>query len=117
MSRFEDVNIPSVDVSETDDSIEVKTDLPGVRSKDIDIEIRNDYLTVSGKTAEVKTTKEGNGRTYHRTERRTGSFSRSVRLPCEVQEDSVEAELKDGVPAITLPKAEVAKTTRISVKG
>ena len=117
MSRFEDGNIPSVDVSETDDAIEVKTDLPGIKSEDIDIEIRNDYLTVSGETTEVRKTKEGNGRKYHRIERHTGSFSRSVRLPCHVQEDSVKAELKDGVLAITLPKAEQEKTKKIAIKG
>ena len=117
MSPFEDGNIPSVDVSETDDAIEVKTDLPGIKSEDIDIEIRNDYLTVSGETTEVRKTKEGDGRKYHRIERHTGSFSRSVRLPCHVQEDSVEAELKDGVLAITLPKAEEEKAKKIAIKG
>ncbi len=112
-----EMTIPSIDVAETDDAIEVTTDLPGIKAEDIDIEIRNDYLTISGQTSEKKETEEGDGRKYHRIERRTGSFSRSVRLPCDVQQDNVDAELKDGVLTVKMPKAEEAKSKKIAVKG
>lgn len=72
-------------------------DLPGIKSKDIDIQLNDNYLTISGQRAEEKEEKEERGRTYHRAERHSGSFSRSVTLPCEVGEDKVTAEFKDGV--------------------
>ena len=109
-------SVPSIDLAETDESVEVKTDLPGIRAEDVDIEIRNDYLTISGETSEEKTEAD-EGRKYHRVERRSGSFARSVRLPCEVQQDEVDAELKDGVLTVTMPKAEEAKTTKVRIKG
>jgi HSP20 family protein len=112
-----EMTIPSIDLAETDDAIEVTTDLPGIKAEDVDIEIRNDFLTISGQTSEKKETDEGNGRKYHRIERRTGSFSRSVRLPCDVQQDKVDAELKDGVLTVKMPKAEEARSKKITVKG
>ena len=112
-----ELTVPSTDVAETDDAIEVTTDLPGYKAEDVNIEIRNDYLTISGETSEEKETEEKNGRKYHRIERRKGSFSRSVRLPCDVQQDNVDAELKDGVLKITIPKAEEAKSKKIPIKG
>ena len=57
-----EMTVPSIDVAETDDAIEVTTDLPGVKAEDVDIEIRNDVLTISGETCEEKKTEKGNGR-------------------------------------------------------
>lgn len=112
-----EISIPSVDVSETEDAIEVATDLPGIKAEDVDIEIRDNILTISGQTTQEEKSEDGNGRKYHRVERRTGSFARSVRLPCAVQQDSVDAELKDGVLTVRLPKAEESKSKKITVKG
>ena len=109
--------IPCLDVSETDNTVEIKTDLPGVKAEEVNIEIRDNLLTISGEHSEEKESEGGNGRKYHRVERRTGSFSRSVRLPCDVQQDKVDAELKDGVLTLTMPKAEEARAHRIPVKG
>ncbi|MEZ6132183.1 MAG: Hsp20/alpha crystallin family protein [Planctomycetaceae bacterium] len=117
MASASELMIPSIDVAETDDAIEVTTDLPGIRAEDVDIEIRNDTLTISGQTSESKETDEGNGRRYHRIERRVGRFSRSVRLPCGVQQDKIDAQLKDGVLTVKMPKAEEAKSRKITVKG
>jgi HSP20 family protein len=102
------------DISETDKSVEVKLDLPGVTAKEIDIQLNGNLLTVSG---ERKEEQEKKGKTYHRVERRYGSFSRSVTLPCPVQEDEVAAEYRDGVLAITLPKTDEAKSKKIAVKS
>jgi HSP20 family protein len=107
-------SVPSLDISETDKAVEVKLDLPGVTAKEIDIRLNGNLLTVSG---ERKEEHEQKGKTYHRVERRYGSFSRSVTLPCPVQEDEVAAEYRDGVLAITLPKTDEAKSKKIAVKS
>jgi HSP20 family protein len=105
---------PSVDLSETDDRVEVKMDLPGIKANEIDIQVNGNVLTVSG---ERKEEKEEKGKTFHRVERRFGSYSRSVTLPCVVQDTEAAAEYRDGVLTITLPKSEEAKTHKIKVKG
>jgi len=106
--------IPSLDLAETDGDIEVKLDVPGIKPDEIDIEVRGDTLHISG---EHKEEKEEKGKTYHRIERRTGSFSRSVALPCCVNEDKVTAECRDGILTINLPKTEESKTRKVTVKG
>ncbi len=107
--------VPSVDLSETEGEVQVVTDLPGFKPEEVNIEINDNYLTISGTHTE-ETREEGNGRKFHRIERRSGHFSRSIALPCPVKEDQVDARLKDGVLAISLPKAEEAKTKKIAIK-
>ena len=104
---------PLMDLSETDATVEARMDLPGVAPDEIDIQIRNDMLTVSGERKEEKEEKD---RTYHRIERRVGSFSRSMRLPCAVDEGKVTAKQKDGVLSISMPKSEAAKPHKVKVK-
>jgi HSP20 family protein len=105
---------PALDVSETDTAIDVRMDLPGVTAKDIDIQVNGNLLTVSG---ERKDEKEEKGKTVHRVERSYGNFFRSVTLPCNVVENEVAAEYKDGVLTIKLPKTDQSKTHKIKVKG
>jgi HSP20 family protein len=111
---FSEAMVPALDLSETDTAIEVRMDLPGITAKDIDIQISGNVLTVSGQREEEK---EEKGTTFHRVERRYGSFSRSVTLPCAVVESEVAAEFHDGVLAIKLPKTEESKAHKIKVKG
>ena len=106
--------VPALDMSETDTSVEVRMDLPGMTAKDIDIQVAGNVLRVSG---ERKEEKEEKGKTYHRIECSCGNFSRSVTLPCNVTESEVAAEYHDGVLTIKLPKCEEAKTHKIKVKG
>lgn len=106
--------VPALDLSETDALVEVRMDLPGITAKDIDIQISGNVLTVSGQREEEK---EEKGKTFHRVERRYGSFSRSVTLPCAVAESAVTAEYRDGVLIVKLPKTEEAKAHKIKVKG
>lgn len=106
--------IPSLDLAETDSDIEVKLEVPGIKADEIDIEVRGDTLHVSG---EHKEEKEEKGKTYHRIERRSGSFSRTVPLPCTVNEAKATAECHDGVLTITLPKTEESKSRKIPVKA
>jgi len=105
---------PNIDVSETDHAVEVRMDLPGIKPEEIDIQLSNNLLTVSG---ERKEEKEEKGKTFHRVERRMGSFSRSVLLPCCVQETKVDAKYQNGVLSISLPKTEEAKSHKIKVKS
>ncbi|MGC8719420.1 MAG: Hsp20/alpha crystallin family protein [Thermodesulforhabdaceae bacterium] len=105
--------VPAFDVSETDEHIIVKADLPGVDVKDIDISIVGNVLTVKG---EKKQEKEEKNESYHRIERSYGSFSRSISLPAEVNPEAVEAVYKDGVLKLTIPKAEKSKPKKIEIK-
>jgi HSP20 family protein len=108
--------VPRLDVVETANAIEVTTDLPGFKPEEVKIDLGDNYLTISGEHLE-ETQEEGNGKKFHRIERQMGSFSRSVWLPCAVKDAKVEAELKEGVLKVTLPKTEEAKHKRIVVKG
>lgn len=94
---------PRLDVAETEATVEVKAELPGLEGKDIDITLDRGLLVIKG---EKKEEKEEKGRYYHRVERRHGTFCRSVRLPAEVKEDKIEAAFRDGVLTVTLPKVE-----------
>jgi HSP20 family protein len=105
---------PSVDLSETDNSVEVRMDIPGVKAKDIDIQVNGQMLTVSAQREEER---EEKGRTFHRIERQSGRYSRSLTLPCNVNESEVAAEYHDGVLSITLPKTDESKAHKIKVKG
>lgn len=105
---------PSLDVSETDTTLEVKMDVPGVKPDDIDVQLSGNLLTISGKRAEEK---EEKGKTFHRVERSYGSFSRSVTLPCDVKDDKVDAQIHDGILRVTLQKSEEAKTRKIKVRS
>ncbi len=104
---------PSVDVSETKDNVVVKAELPGLETKDIDVSMSGDVLTIKG---EKKKAEEKKDEHYHCCERYSGSFQRSFRLPVGVQGDKVRATFKDGVLTITLPKAEQAKKKQIEIK-
>lgn len=105
---------PSLDIVESDGQIEVSMDIPGMKAENIDIHLTGNRLTVSGERKEKKEDK-GEGKAYHRIERHMGQFSRSVMLPCEVDESKVDAVYQDGVLKIKLPKANGAKSRKIKV--
>ncbi|MBM4066375.1 MAG: Hsp20/alpha crystallin family protein [Planctomycetes bacterium] len=105
--------VPPLDVSETEENILVKVEVPGIEPKDIDISISGDTLTIKG---EKKSEKEEKGKNYHFIERSYGSFSRSVGLPASVKFEQVKAEYKKGILEITLPKSEKSKIKKIPVK-
>lgn len=105
---------PALDLSEVDDMIQAKMDIPGIKPEEIDIQVNGDMLRVAGERHEEEM--EDKGTTFHWTERRTGAFARTVRLPCIVEGDKVTAEYKDGILSISLPKSEHARSHRIPVK-
>ncbi len=105
--------LPAFDVSETDEEIIVKAELPGMDVKDIDISLTDGLLTVRG---ERRLEKEDEGESYRRVERQFGSFSRSINLGVDVKADTIDASYKDGLLTVILPKAEETKAKRIEVK-
>jgi HSP20 family protein len=105
--------VPALDLSETENSVDVKLDIPGYKPEDIDIQIRGNLLTIKGSKKEEK---EEKGRSYHRIERASGSFTRTVALPCDVIEKDAKAEYKDGVLSLTMPKTEPVKAVKVAVK-
>lgn len=103
--------IPPLDLTETESTVEVRVDVPGIKPGELDIQLTgNTTLTIKG---ERKEEYEDKGRTVYRVERRSGSFSRTVSLPCAVKEDHVDAQYHDGVLTISLQKTEEAKTRKI----
>ncbi|MBO6763844.1 Hsp20/alpha crystallin family protein [Maricaulis sp.] len=102
-----------MDVCESDDAVEVALDVPGLKREEIEIDLAGDRLTVSGKREWKEEKKDRN---YYRAERGHGEFSRSVRLPDEVDPAKIKADLKDGVLRIHLPKAPQAKQTRKKIE-
>ena len=108
------MTVPPIDLVENENTVKVRMDIPGIKPDQIDIQLNNNLLTVCGKREEEK---EEKGQMFHRVERRSGSFSRSVTLPAAVNEDKVDAQYKDGVLTITMPKTEASKTHRIKVKS
>lgn len=97
---------PRLDVSETDNGLEIVADLPGMDKKDINVSLEENLLTIKGERKEEKESKDKH---YHTIERRSGSFYRAIRLPVEVEKDKVEAAFKDGVLTLRLPKTKESK--------
>ncbi len=104
---------PAFDVKETPESFVFKADLPGVKNDDIDVNLSQNRLTVSGKREAEKTQK---GETLYAYERTVGSFTRAFTLPEGVDAEKIHAELKDGVLSIMIPKKPEVKPKQIAVK-
>lgn len=94
-------DFPKMDVEETDKKVIVTLDLPGIDPKNVEIEMQDNYLTISGESENEEEVKKKH---YYHKERRYGSFQRQVPLPCAVIEEKIKAKAKDGVLTITLPK-------------
>ncbi|MEE9402779.1 MAG: Hsp20/alpha crystallin family protein, partial [Desulfobacteria bacterium] len=104
---FEDTEwMPAFDMSETDKELIVKGEVPGMDKKDINITVSDGMLTIRG---EKKHEKKEENEQYHHVERRYGAFSRTMRLPHEVEADKVDATYKEGVLRIRLPKSEAVE--------
>lgn len=106
-------NLP-LDVHETDNEYTVKTDLPGVSADNIHVKFQDGMLLIEAELPEQTVQKEGERSLLK--ERRYGKFSRSVRLPQQVNVNNVEASFQDGVLTLTLPKAEEVQPRLIPVK-
>jgi HSP20 family protein len=106
--------VPAMDLVETEDHLVLRADLPGLSHEDVEIEIKDGVLTVSGeRRADHEEKSEG----YFRVERSFGRFSRSLTLPKGVEADSVAAEFEDGVLEVRIPKPEQRKPHRVEIAG
>jgi HSP20 family protein len=103
---------PSVEVTDTDSSIDVTAELPGVSKEDVDVDLENNVLTIRGEKKQQKEEKE---KEHYLFERYYGSFQRSFSLPAPVDESSVKAEFRNGVLKIHLDKAAQVKGTKITI--
>jgi HSP20 family protein len=105
---------PSMDISETKDSLIAKVEVPGMEQKDIQISLQESLLTIKGDKKQEKEEKEE----WHlRVERLYGTFTRTVRLPVAVDASKVSATFRNGLLTVTLPKAPASKGTTIPIEG
>ena len=104
--------IPAMDLAETEDHLVLRADLPGLTEDDVDIEIKDGVLTVTGeRKAEHEEKSEG----YYRVERAFGSFSRSLSLPQGIDASAVSASFDRGVLEVRIPKPAERKATRVEI--
>jgi len=105
--------VPHTDIYEEKDQLVMKTELPGIDKKDLDISLEGDRLTIKAeKKEEVK-----EEATHHTRERYYGRYFRSVTLPYPVKEDKISATFDNGVLELKLPKAEEVKAKKIEIKA
>jgi HSP20 family protein len=105
---------PRVNVAETESGYEVSIDLPGMKPEEFEVELKDNHLWITG---ERKHESEEDGKTFHRIERRHGRFRRVVPLDAPIKAEAVEAEYRDGVLRINVPKTEEVRPKRIEVKS
>ena len=105
---------PLVNLFEEQDKIHVEALTPGIDPESLNVDIVHNRLMLSGE--KIRITSDVKPEAFHRSERASGKFVRTVELPVEIDERGVRAEYKHGVLVVTLPKAEKAKPKQISVK-
>jgi len=105
---------PAMNVWTNERGVVVTAELPGVNPEDIDISVQGDTLTLRGKR---EPDEMGEGATFHRRERSFGTFTRTFRLPFQVDADAVKAALENGVLEISLPRCEADMPVKIAVKS
>ena len=98
--------VPEIDVTETDTEVRVTAELAGMEEKDIDVHVSGDRLTIRGEKREESETEE---KDKHISERRFGSFLRTLRVPDSVDSAKISAAIKNGVLTVVMPKTAVAK--------
>lgn len=106
---------PTIDIFEEGDNIVVKAELPGMKKEDIEVNLTDNAITLSGEKKKEEKVEKKN---YYRVERSYGSFTRSLSMPSEVQPDKAKAKFKDGILEIKVPKTEEAKkkTQKITIE-
>jgi HSP20 family protein len=105
---------PEADVVETEDHIQVTVELPGMKPEEINIDLENNVLTIAGEKHEER---EEKNNTWHLSERRYGSFSRSFVLPRDVEQDKISAHFENGILRVRIPKSEKARRRKIEVRN
>lgn len=105
--------MPTVDISETENSFEIHAELPGVLEDDVNVSVTDNLLTIKGEKRQEEKSEEKN---IHRIERRYGTFQRSFTLPRQVNTADIKAGFKDGILTLYIPKVEEAKPTEIPIE-
>jgi HSP20 family protein len=105
------IYVPAVDIYESDNDIVLMADMPGVAPDDVDIDLRDNQLTVFGKVSLANTSEQVLFQEYG-----IGDFYRQFTLSSKIDQAKIQASMNDGVLTLTLPKAEVARPKKISVK-
>ena len=109
---FESQWIPEIDVIDEREQIIIKADVAGIDEKDLDVNLENNILTISGKRFEER---KDSGKNFVVSERKSGSFTRSVNLPAGVRAEDISADLKKGVLQITVKKGEQIESKQIKI--
>lgn len=104
----------NIDMYQTKDNVIIKSTIAGVRPEDIDITVANDMVTIKGSRKKEETVSQDD---YFYQECYWGNFSRSVIIPVDIDSENIEADLKDGILTVVIPKAAKAKTKKVKVKG
>ena len=103
---------PAVDIFDKEDRVVIKAELPGVDKKDISVDVRDNVLTLKGTRSFDKEVKEDN---VYRRERAYGSFQRAFNLPADLKTETINADYKDGVLTIEIPKPEKEQPKQITI--
>jgi HSP20 family protein len=114
------VSMPAIDLTEKADNYNVVVDVPGYTLDQINVQLADNVLTLTGERPEVvaevtQGSKDGDSGRCHILERATGSFSRSIKFPVPVDPAAVKAGMKNGVLTVTVPKSATARTQRIKI--
>lgn len=112
-NRVSSASLP-LDVTETDEAYLVQAVAPGINTDSLDIQVKDQVLTIRGEWKHIEQPKDG---TYHLKERPTGRFERHIQLPLALNADGVQATYEDGVLTLALPKAETAKPRKIMIQS
>jgi len=104
--------VPAMDLVEVGDALVLKADLPGLRREDVNIEVKDGILTISGERSDEHEEKADG---YYRAERSFGSFSRTLTLPKGIEAEGIAADFADGVLEVKIPKPEERKPHRIEI--
>lgn len=104
----------NIDMYQTKDNVIIKSTIAGVRPEDIDITVANDMVTIKGMRKKEENISQED---YFYQECYWGNFSRSVIIPVDIDSEEIEADLKDGILTVIIPKAAKAKTKKVKVKG
>jgi len=113
-SAWQSVAWPAIDIADQEHEYMVKVEVPGCRIEDIDLSVSGNVLTIRGEKKQEQEVKE---KGYYHVERSFGSFRRDLNLAGDVDIAKIDAECKNGVLTVALPKTETAKTAKIKIKG
>lgn len=104
--------VPAMDLVETDDQLILRADLPGLSEEDVEIEVKDNVLTIAGRRESERESREDG---YHRVERSFGRFSRSLELPEGIDPAAIGAEFDRGVLEVRIPKPEERQPTKVQI--